>query len=170
MDVLFEDFKLAFEFQGEDHYNKPKVMAKDRFKLKQCPLNNRLLIPVNISQLNGEKLSILIANSIKDSIGLAEIIENDDFSVLVSKPNYIKHISNLFKVVQRLYLSKVLFHETIIWLDVRSSKYILSLSGKCPISASTDAPRYVNKLSDLTIEALYKSIPKLRKKLKTLEE
>jgi hypothetical protein len=35
IDVLFENFKLAFEFQGEHHYTDPKTQEKDLFKLSE---------------------------------------------------------------------------------------------------------------------------------------
>lgn len=48
LDVLFEGYKCAFEFQGEHHYTDANVIAKHVFKLNECKNTKRILIPVNI--------------------------------------------------------------------------------------------------------------------------
>lgn len=44
IDILFEDFHIAFEFQGEHHYTNTKTKEKDQFKLTACPESGILLI------------------------------------------------------------------------------------------------------------------------------
>jgi hypothetical protein len=73
IDALFEDFRLAFEFQGEHHYTDPKTQQKDLFKLNECRNKKIILIPVNISQLNSKSLQVLIVNSIKDFFGIHDL-------------------------------------------------------------------------------------------------
>lgn len=163
LDVLFEGYKLAFEFQGEHHYLDANVMSKDLVKLSECKNTNRILIPVNICQLNNEKLSVLILNSIKEQVGLNKIVNDLDFEEYKNVGNSKRNLYNFFKATQRNYLAQQLFFQTLNWLDSRSFEYISSIQVRSPISATTDAPRLMHEVADLDVECIYKRIPLIRK-------
>lgn len=163
LDVLFEDYKLAFEFQGEHHYNDLNVSTKDSLKLSICKETNRILIPVNIIQLNSNKLGILILNSIKEQMGLNKVVNHLDFTEYLSTGNSRKNLIRFFKVTQRSYLANQLFEQTLRWLDTKSDIYITNMQERCPISATMDAPRLLHSEADLDIVTIYNRIPMIRK-------
>lgn len=79
LDVEFGEFRSALEFQGHpSHYNDPRTMATDAFKLADLPVHLHILIPVNVSQLDSRVLASLIANSVKDQIGIHEVLATGD--------------------------------------------------------------------------------------------
>lgn len=158
LDVLFEDFKLAFEFQGEHHYTNPTVQAKDITKRNLSSSNNHVLIPVNISQLSHSSLSSLICNSIKEQHNLTAFFNDFDNTHLNKKAAH-----QLYKVIQRMCLAHTLFKETLDWLDNKSQIYINGRIASSPISAQTEAPRinHISDSDDLDISTLYSRIPKL---------
>ncbi|HEM4403537.1 TPA: hypothetical protein U1Y72_001877, partial [Streptococcus suis] len=67
LDVNFENLKLAFEFQGEYHYVDSRIQKKDKFKLSAMNRERRILIPVNVSQLQTDEIVDLILNAIINS-------------------------------------------------------------------------------------------------------
>jgi len=162
IDILFEDFHLAFEFQGEHHYTDTKTKQKDKFKLTACPGSGMLLIPVNPSQLNSDILQKLIANSIKDFLRLNDLFKDKrtdywaEYLAQVGISN--TQLLRFSKVVQRLYLSKMIFSESLEWLDTKSNKYINKSKRKYPISAKKPAPRFIFTNNDLSIEDIYKNL------------
>lgn len=162
IDILFEDFHLAFEFQGEHHYTDTKTKQKDKFKLTACPGSGMLLIPVNPSQLNSDILQKLIANSIKDFLRLNDLFKDKrtdywaEYLAQVGISN--TQLLRFSKVVQRLYLSKMIFSDSLEWLDTKSNKYINKSKRKYPISAKKPAPRYILTNNDLSIEDIYKNL------------
>ena len=165
IDVLFEDFRLGFEFQGEHHYTDTSTQLKDTFKLSELPAKNRILIPVNVSQLNGDGLQKLIANSIKDYLELNDLFAqpnvnaNNDVRGICSSGKLLR----FSKIVQRLYLSKILFTDTLNWLDNEASDYIQNsiLRNPSGISNNNPAPRFKNYGSDFDIECIYKNLKHL---------
>lgn len=160
LDVFFEDFKLAFEFQGEHHYTNPNVQVKDTTKQLLSSANNHVLIPVNISQLSHNCLASLICNSIKEQHDLTAFFNH------FNNENVNKRSAHqLYKVIQRICLSHLLYKEAIDWLDAKSQTYINGRIPSSPISAQTNAPRINHKYDseDLDISTLYLRIPKLRK-------
>lgn len=163
LDVLFEDYKLAFEFQGEHHYNDVNISNKDFLKLNICKETNRILIPVNIFQLNGNKLGMLIINSIKKQIGLNEVVNYLNFGEYKSADNARKKLIRFFKVTQRSYLASQLFEQTLKWLDTKSDTYIINMQDRSPISATMEAPRVMHTVADLDIACIYNRIPMIRK-------
>lgn len=169
IDVLFEDFKLAFEFQGEHHYTDRKTINKDLFKLHKCQAKGIILIPVNISQLNSRLLQTLIVNSIKDYLGIHDLftIKRKDFNL----PQNIKssQLLKFCKLVERLHTSTFVFNECANWLDNLSAKYISNMQLRSPISSTTCAPKQTIPIEDLDIEFLYRSlkhVANFRKKLR----
>lgn len=158
LDILFEDFRLAFEFQGEHHYTDPVVIEKDRFKLHECGNRKRILIPVNVSQLNSCTLQNLIANSIKEHLSLHEVLVTRD-SQCYSDNNIKKYQIAVFcKAVQRIYMARILLHDCLDWLDQLSIRYITNLAARSPISTSTSAPRLRKTSPDLDLEYIYRNI------------
>lgn len=164
LDVLFEGFKLAFEFQGEHHYTDIRVSRKDSFKLNECAHNDRVLIPVNISQLSQSQLSILIINSIKEQRGLVHIFENPDLEKVESNIISRRKMFSFFKIIQRVYLAEILFQETLQWLDGKASRYIHKQQARSPISANTVAPRLQHIGIDLDVQTMYRAIPLIKRK------
>lgn len=169
LDVLFEGFKLAFEFQGEHHYNDCRVSGKDREKINQCTDNNIVLIPVNAFQLNARSLFDLTANSIKDSLNLGVIVDNmmrtsqSSEKIQCSKAE----MSNYFKVLQRIKLAHMIFGNILSDLNSRSDRYIRTQNIVQPVSTTTNAPRAFNSNLDYGYIELYNIIPRLNKVFKT---
>jgi len=161
LDVLFENFKLAFEFQGEHHYTDTSTQTKDALKRGISTTNNHVLIPVNISQLSHECLSSLICNSIKEQKLLTSFV-NDFENTNINGTA----LHQLYKVIQRIYLAHLLFKEALDWLDSRALNYINGRIPSSPISAQSSAPRimHISDSMDLDIESLYARIPQLRRK------
>lgn len=162
IDVLFEDLHIAFEFQGEHHYTNSKTLDKDQFKLTECHEKETVLIPVNPSQLNCNTLQELIVNSIKNFLQLNELFED-------KRPEHLAHVEigkiqllKFSKVVQRLYLSNIIFSESIEWLDTKSNEYINKSKEKYPISANKPAPRYLFNNDDISLENMYKNLKYVR--------
>ena len=151
IDVLFEDFKIAFEFQGEHHYTDLPTQNKDIFKLHEFDRNNKVLIPVNVSQLNHEKLSILIANTIKDFLDIHTNL------ITKNKKADLK-ISNFYKLIQRTLLAEEIFKESLSYLDGFSYRYISNMSTRMPITSSTNAPRLKTANPDLKLAYIYYSL------------
>jgi hypothetical protein len=160
LDVLFEKFRLAFEFQGEHHYTDSSTQNKDSIKRNLSITNGHVLVPVNISQLSHSSLSTLICNSIIEQNGLSCFVRNFDNTNLNKKV-----IHQLYKVIQRMYLAHLYFNETLEWLDNKALIYIRGRMLYSPISSQTVAPRINHTLgeTDFNIEELYKKIPQLRK-------
>ena len=52
LDIQFEEFRLAFEFQGDHHYTSGRHMDRDFLKSEKCRQRRIILIPINISQLS----------------------------------------------------------------------------------------------------------------------
>jgi hypothetical protein len=158
IDVLLEDFRLAFEFQGEHHYVDPKVMAKDAFKLNALAGHKRILIPVNIVQLHGETLQTLIVNSIKDHLDLHRLLVSRDPSKLQPASASPTQLIQFSKAVQRIYLSKILFGPSFAWLDNEAKQYISQQSRRNPVSSTTPAPRHVPPAGDLDVTYIYRAL------------
>ncbi|MDB5355231.1 MAG: hypothetical protein JWN24_1684 [Phycisphaerales bacterium] len=159
LDVEFEDFRLAFEFQGHpSHYTDPNTQAKDAFKLAELPLHSRILIPVNVSQLNSGTLESLIANSLKDHVGVHEVLANGDpsrFTPGTATPQQLLHFS---KAVQRLYLADSLFREALAWVDGKAGLYLAQPMHAGTLSATSAAPRYGPSNPDLDLVTIYANL------------
>ncbi|WP_261928170.1 hypothetical protein, partial [Vibrio aestuarianus] len=150
LDIDFEEFRFAFEFQGETHYRNESEQVKDRLKLSICADNKVVLIPVNVSQLNGEELMLLILNSLKNALGLG---------VLTSKESPLKqdfkHFRGYKKVCQRVYLASCLFDDSLTWINRYADRFKETQSRRNPISSTTPAPRLINDYDDLSITEIY---------------
>jgi hypothetical protein len=158
IDVLLEDFRLGFEFQGEHHYTDPKVVAKDAFKLRALAKHQRILVPVNISQLHGETLQNLIVNSIKDDLGLQQLLTSRNPSALPRGRASQKQLLQFSKAVQRIYLSRILFAASFAWLDNEATRYVAQMNRRNPISSTTPAPRHISPAGDLDVTRIYRAL------------
>lgn len=167
IDVLFEDFQLAFEFQGEHHYTDDAVKEKDRFKLEELRKRKVVLIPVNISQLNGKELQKLIVNSIKDFLGIHDLFTDKRTRFDVDSLPRTRQLLNFSKIAQRLYLSSVLFTENLNWLDEKSRKYITSRTKDSPMSSAQPAPRQIPAHGDFDIQQIYRDLKHVTRARKT---
>ncbi len=132
LDILFSDFKLAFEFQGDFHYNSTNSYqkTKDEIKLKQSKEKGIIVIPVNACQLNSETIFNLTLNNIKDFYGLHNALLNNDRKAFEQQKK--KNVIAFKKLSQRMHLSKFIFNQTYLWLDEESRKYNLALIIKYP--------------------------------------
>jgi hypothetical protein len=169
LDVLFEGFNIAFEFQGEHHYRNTvegqRTQYMDAKKLEQCRENGVLLIPVNSSQLPSSKLFDLIANTAKDFLELGTVSiqisrrEQTETSLNCTK----RELANYFKLLQRLVMANYLFAPMIEHLDSRSEKFIRTQKDRYPITCTSEAPRLFYSGTDLPLIRLYRTIPRLAK-------
>jgi len=170
--ILLEDFRLAFEFQGEHHYVSPKVIAKDAFKLAQCARFERILIPVNPAQLASTTLQTLIRNSIKDYLGLGGLFSQSSTQILPGATPSPRALLAFSKAVQRIYLSRVVFFDALTWCDGQSTTYLAKTTHRSPIASTTPAPRFIHTTPDVDIETIYRRLPavtSLRKSLTTVQ-
>ena len=158
LDVIIEDFKLAFEFQGEHHYSDAGVRAKDQFKLARCGNTGRILIPVNISQLNGGVLRELILNSIKDQRGLHEVVLHRDAWRYVPGASTNTQILQFCKAIDRFRLATNIYGETLDWLDGESKAYIANSLRRSPVSGTSPAPRSSPALGDLAASGITSAV------------
>jgi hypothetical protein len=158
LDVILEDFRLAFEFQGEHHYVDEKVIERDKFKLAECAQFQRILIPVNPYQLQAAALQTLVLNSIKDQLQIGSLLSSPaTFSPsAVSASN--KQLLQFSKAAQRIYLSNMLFSRAMQWVDSHATSYIANISSHSPISTSTPAPRLVTPSQDMDVETIYRRL------------
>lgn len=158
LDIILDDFRLAFEFQGEHHYRDAKVIDRDKFKLAECARFERILIPVNAYQLQSTVLQRLILNSIKDQFQIGALLTNqkafDPATVCASN----KQLLQFSKTTQRIFLSNMLFSRALQWIDGHAAKYIANKSSHMPISTSTPAPRLAVRTEDIDVEAIYQKL------------
>ena len=159
LDVTFEDFRLAFEFQGyPSHYSDPRTQAKDAFKLAELPAHSRILIPVNVSQLNSVILESLIANSIKDLVGVHEVVAYGDSSRFTPATASPQQLLQFSKTVQRLYLAETIFRTALSWVDGKASTYLAAPINAGTVSATTAAPRRITVNQDLDLATIYANL------------
>lgn len=164
IDILFEDFHIAFEFQGEHHYTDNKTIDKDKFKFTACYKKEIPLIPVNPSQLDSNILQELILNSIKDFLQLNDLFKDKQteyWAEYLAKAGISnKQLLGFSKAAQRMYLSKLIFLESLKWLDAKSADYIKDQRRKHPAAFSVlkPAPRYISANNDFSIEDIYKNL------------
>jgi hypothetical protein len=158
LDVILEDFRLAFEFQGEHHYVDEKVIERDKFKLTECAQFQRILIPVNPYQLQAVTLQKLILNSIKDQLQIGALFSSPKTfrPSAVSASN--KQLLQFSKAAQRIYLANMLFSRSMQWVDSYAISYIEKIASHSPISTSTPAPRLLASSQDMEVEAIYRGL------------
>lgn len=165
LDVLFEGFKIAFEFQGETHYTDYKTIEKDKEKLIQCSREKIILIPINAHQLQSVKLLDLIANSIKDYLNLGVAVkklidkQHEGIIIYCSKSD----LSNFHKVMQRIKVANLIFGSIFRDLDERSKRYVETQNRRSPVTTSTNAPRAYNSGLDCSFERIHMVIPSLNR-------
>jgi hypothetical protein len=158
LDILFEEFRLAFELQGEHHYVDPKVIAKDAFKLAECHRNRKVLIPLNLGQLQSSTIRDLIANSIKDALKLHDVVALNDPAKYTLGSASQQELTGFKKAVQRMYLASELFDDTLKWLDTEAASYIGNMAARSPISVATPAPRWSAASPNLPLGTIYASL------------
>ncbi|MGF1567417.1 MAG: hypothetical protein ACFCVD_05010 [Nodosilinea sp.] len=169
IDILFEYFRLAFEFQGEHHYADPKTQEKDVFKLSECQKKRIILVPVNISQLNSSVLQGLIINSIKDFLGIHDLFTSKRKIFQPALTIKSEQLLNFCKITERLYTSVVVFDSCASWLDALAVRYVGNIRDRSPISSTLPAPRQTTPAGDLDVVTLYtrlKHVSTFRKKLR----
>lgn len=173
IDVMLENYRVGFEFQGEHHYRDSSVIQKDREKLRIAKQNNHILIPVNIFQLNSIALQTLIANTMKDYLNIQELYSERRHSYNPAQLPNSRRLLQFCKVIQRLYLAKTIFAESLNWLDIEMASYIANVSTRSPISSSTQAPRQIPSTVELDLDEVYaglKNITAARKVRKMMLE
>lgn len=158
IDILLEDFRLGFEFQGEHHYTDAKVQTKDVFKLKEFERQKRILIPVNIAQLQGDILQALIVNSIKDHLGLHDLLVSKDVGKLKAGSASYKQLRQFSKATQRIFLARKLFQQSLGWLDGEAKGYVTNMSTRNPVSSTSPAPRQKTPAGDLNVDYIYRNL------------
>ena len=164
LDVEFEGFRLAFEFQGHpSHYADPNTRVKDAFKLAELPVHSRILIPVNVSQLNSGALQSIIANSMKDHVGVHDVLVTGDPLSFVPEP--LRH-NNCFGFPRPCSAS--------IWLNrplgtpwTGSTPRLVPISrSRCtlePFQPPPPAPRHAHSSHDLDLSSIYANLRCLAK-------
>lgn len=169
IDVALKEYRLYFEFQGHpSHYEDRNTIAKDRLKLQLCFSNNVVLVPINIYQLNSRKIIIVIINTIKDNLGIKELIKGENINIDTYSSISDKQLLQFSRLMQKLYLCEQIYGETLNFLDTKSNLYIQNMQSKNPsgFSQHNDAPRFINDNEDYEIEDVYygiKYLSKLRK-------
>lgn len=108
--------------------------------------------------MNSDILQKLIVNSIKDFLRLNDLFKDKQTEYWAQVGISNKQLLRFSKVVQRLYLSKIIFSDSLKWLDTKSNKYINKSKRKYPLSAKKPAPRYIFTNNDLSIEDIYKNL------------
>lgn len=168
IDIEFEEFRLAFEFQGHpSHYSDPRVIAKDAFKLKELPVHSRILIPVNVSQLHSRTLQNLIANTLKEFVGVHAVVAFRDPSRFMPSRATPRQITLFCKAVQRLFLAETIFRESLDWIDAHSAAYVSAPVNTGTVSATTAAPRAGGTTPDIPFATIYanlKYVAKIKKR------
>ncbi len=159
LDFEFEGFRLAFEFQGHpSHYADRNTRAKDAFKLAELPVHSRILIPVNVSQLQSGALQNVIANSMKDHVGVHEVLATRDPSRFVPGAASPQQLVQFSKAVQRLYLAESVFRTASDWIDAKASDYLAEPMHIGTVSATTPAPRHSPSSPDLDLTTIYANL------------
>lgn len=164
LDVMLEDFRLAFEFQGHsDHYTIPEVMAKDAFKLAQCAAFSRVLIPVNISQLSGSVLSSLILNSIISYLRIGDILSGIKVHNARDLQVSNEALYRFSKAAQRIYLAELLYGQAIAWLDTKSASFISDMRIRSPHSSTMPAPKLHPMHPEMSVYDIYRRLPNIKR-------
>lgn len=127
LDILFTDFKLAFEFQGDFHYTSDYQKTKDEIKLKQSKEQGVIVIPVNACQLNSKTIFDLTLNNIKDFYGLHDALSGNNENTVQPQR---KKITAFKKLCQRMHIARFVFNQSFSWLDEKSQEYNLNLIKK----------------------------------------
>jgi hypothetical protein len=114
-------------------------------------------------QLSGGVLADLIVNSIVAYCAIYDMVARR-----TATPIAAAHIRNdvLFdfcKATQRIYLAKLLYGRTIVWLDSKASAYVSKMRSRHPISTATPAPRLHTAHHDLPLEDIYGALPNIRR-------
>ncbi|HZZ80879.1 MAG TPA: hypothetical protein VFE62_20420 [Gemmataceae bacterium] len=168
IDVVFEGFHLAFEFQGHpSHYSDPRTQATDAFKLASLPVLSRILIPVNVCQLQSTALQTLIANSMKDHVGLHDVLATGDPSRFKHGAASRQQLLRFSKAVQRLYLAQSIFRLALDWVDTKANAYLMKPMHAGTISATIPAPRHGTTNLDLDLPRIYANLRHVSKIRKT---
>ncbi len=163
LDIFYKDFKLAFEFQGEHHYSDDNQKEKDKEKIEKSIKEGILVIPINACQLSSSEIISLTINNIKDFYGLHNALLNIDSTKIKSQKR--SSIKDFQKLAQRMHLSKMIFHDSFLWLDNLSQNYMKKAKRTTPDAYTINyrAPSLL-KTEMLDIEEIYKNIKYLNKK------
>jgi hypothetical protein len=163
LDIFYKDFKLAFEFQGEHHYSNEKQKEKDKVKLEKSIKKGVLLIPINACQLNSSEIISLTINNVKDFYDLNNALLNIDNQNIQKQKS--GNITAFQKLAQRMHLSKIIFHDSFLWLDKLSNNYMNKAKRITPDAYTINYPApTLLKTEILDIETIYRNIKYLNKK------
>jgi hypothetical protein len=138
LDIQFEEFRLAFEFQGDRHYTSARQMDRDLFKSEKCRQRRIILIPINISQLSHGALAALILNTIKDDVGFHDVLmcrcaKQDAFGK-IHGPGAQR--TRFATAVKSLYAASWVYQDALAWLDEHARQYNLRMLLAYPNSSS----------------------------------
>jgi hypothetical protein len=158
LDIRFEEFRLAFEFQGDRHYTSVRQMDRDLLKAEKCRKRRIILIPVNICQLSHEALSVVILNTMKDDLGFHDVL-----MCRCAKQTAFRKIhgpgaarSRFARAVKSFYAANWIYREALTWLDEHAREYNLRMILAYPDSSSAiyEAPNRMSSPS-LSVSELY---------------
>ena len=172
IDLALKEYKIYFEFQGHpSHYQDSTTIFKDSVKLKRCFDNNIVLIPLNISQLNSTLIINTITNTLRDYLGIEELLVGKNLDVNKYDDVSNKQLIRFSKLIHKIFLATKIYHKTLEFLDIRADRYLLNMRAKNPTGFSQNhfAPRYYYSRRDYNINQMYagvKYISILRKEKK----
>lgn len=158
LDITLEGIKLSFELQGESHYRHSKEKVKDEFKIKKSVEEKKVLIPINLGQLQSEIISNLIANTLKEVLGLHDVLSNNGMR---QKPLFQTKkwdVMQYKRTIQRMYLAEQWFSPSLEWIDRYATRFITTQKKWSPISTSINAPSMVGLTKNLSVNFIYKNI------------
>lgn len=136
LDVHLEDFRIAFEFQGDHHYTSISQMVRDKHKFNLCNKKNVVLVPVNVGQLSHADLSTVIVNTVKDSAGLHDTLVGKATLPPVASGT----LGRFRKLCDRMHLATAIFGDVLAWLDEESRQYQIRMVLSDSRSALYPAP------------------------------
>ena len=113
---------------------------------------------MNISQLHSRTLESLIANSMKDHVGVHEVLANSDPLKFTPGAASSQQLLRFSKAVQRLYLAESLFREALDWVDAEARTYLARPMHAGSVSATTPVPRHGASTPDLDLATIYANL------------
>jgi hypothetical protein len=138
LDIRFEEFRLAFEFQGDRHYTSVRQMDRDVLKEEKCRQRRIILIPINISQLSHKALTAVILNTMKDDLGFHDVLmcrcaKQDAFGKIHGPGSARSRFAN---AVKSFYAATWVYQDALTWLDEHARQYNLRMLLAYPDSSS----------------------------------
>jgi hypothetical protein len=94
-----------------------------------------------ISQLRSTTIQMFILNSMKDHLGLHDILRSSEAARFNTAAASNPELRRFCKAVQRVYLAESIFRQAFDWLDAKSRIHIAGAAHRSPVSITTAAPR-----------------------------